>query len=161
MMLEKAYCERDPKNLPVLKMGYFPSFVFQKDSRWYSDHWGVVLMAMLGLLGSDIVNKMFWSEADLFDSIDGWCCWWWISEFRVYSRYGRYIYTCFSCYCQFRVLTMTMLFRITAATETPSNPEHAPVLKTESQLQLGWSKKRSHHDVHLTPARLILNPLGL
>ena len=50
---------KDEENVeasPVLKGGTSPLFGFQKFSLWYSDHCGVLLLSMLGLLGSDMIG---------------------------------------------------------------------------------------------------------
>lgn len=42
--------------VPVLNGTVWPSFTFQKFSRWYRAHWGVVRFSMLGLVGSLMVE---------------------------------------------------------------------------------------------------------
>lgn len=50
---------------PVLKGAVWPSLSFQKFSRWYNAHCGVVLFWMLGFVGSLIVQGGFDSSIRL------------------------------------------------------------------------------------------------
>jgi hypothetical protein len=67
-------------DLPVLKMGYFPSFVPQNDSRWYKPHWGVVRDLIFGLLGSDMLVLRILRFGKKYDYIEGKGLWWWGRE---------------------------------------------------------------------------------